>query len=158
TLFLAVPPSEYEINVEAAGFRKANVPGLELNASQQLRQVVGLEVGAVTESVTVEANPVQVNTSEATIARTVNISAINTLPSLGRSPLAFVNLAPGISTNSGDTSFAYVNGLRQGSNNTRLDGIDANDAVVPRMGLSMTAVNMDSVEEVRIITNGSKAE
>ncbi|PJF45604.1 MAG: TonB-dependent receptor, partial [Candidatus Thermofonsia Clade 3 bacterium] len=42
--------------------------------------------------------------------------------------------------------------------NTRLDGIDANDAVVPRLGLSLTAFNVDSIEEFRVITNGGKAE
>jgi hypothetical protein len=157
-LFASLPPSEYEINVEAAGFRKAVVSGLELNASQTLRQVITLEVGAVTESIAVEANAAIVNTSDATIARTINMKAIDTLPALGRNPLSFVSLSAGVSIDPGDPSFSRVNGARQGSNNTRLDGIDANDAVVPRLGLSMTSVNTDSLEEVRLITNGGKAE
>jgi hypothetical protein len=48
--------------------------------------------------------------------------------------------------------------MRQGSNNNTLDGIDVNDAVLPRLGLTMNANNTDSVEEFRIITNGAKAE
>ena len=52
-LFVSVPPSEYEISVEASGFRKSVVSGVELNASQTIRQVVGLEVGAVSESISV---------------------------------------------------------------------------------------------------------
>ena len=58
----------------------------------------------------------------------------------------------------GDNTYSRVNGLRQGSNNSTLDGIDVNDSVVPRMGLSMTANNMDSVSEIRVVTNGGKAE
>ena len=42
--------------------------------------------------------------------------------------------------------------------NSTLDGIDVNDAVVPRLGLSMTANNTDSVGEVHIVTSGAKAE
>jgi hypothetical protein len=157
-LFASVPPSVYEINVEAAGFRKAVVSGVELNASQTIRQSVTLEVGAVTESISVEATAVVVNTSDATIAKTINLKAIDTLPQLGRNPLILVTLSTGVSVDPGDPTFSRINGTRQGSNNTRLDGIDANDAVVPRLGLSLTAVNTDSLEEVRIITNGSKAE
>jgi len=157
-LFASLPPSEYEINVEAAGFRKAVVSGLELNASQTLRQNITLEIGAVTESISVEANAAVVNTADATMARTINMKAIDTLPALGRNPLSFVALATGVSIDPGDPSFSRINGARQGSNNTRLDGIDANDAVTPRLGLAMTAVNTDSIEEVRLITNGGKAE
>ena len=51
-----------------------------------------------------------------------------------------------------------MNGLRQGSNNNTLDGIDVNDAVAPRLGLAMTANNSDSVEEFREVTAGGKAE
>jgi hypothetical protein len=157
-LFASLPPSVYEIHVEAAGFRKAVVSGLELNASQTLKQVIALEVGAVTESISVEANAAIVNTADATMAKTINMKAIDTLPALGRTPLAFVSLSTGVSIDPGDATFSRINGARQGSNNTRLDGIDANDAVVPRLGLTMTAVNTDSLEEIRVITNGGKAE
>lgn len=157
-MFNSVPPSEYEITVEATGFRKAVVSGLELNASQTIRQVVSMEVGAVSESIAVEANAVNVNVSDATIARTVNLKSIDTLPQLGRSPLSLVAFVPGASVDPSDPTFTRINGARQGSNNSRLDGIDVNDAVVPRLGLSLTAVNTDSLEEVRIITNGGKAE
>ncbi len=154
----SVPPTEYEITVEAPGFRKAVVPGLELNASQTVRQTVALEVGGITESVTIEANAVSINTADATISRTINMKAIDTLPQLGRNPLSLVALSTGVSIDPGDSSFSRVNGNRQGSNNTRLDGIDANDAVVPRLGLSLTGINTDSIEELRLITNGGKAE
>lgn len=157
-IFNAVPPSEYEITVEAAGFRKSVMTGVELNASQTIRQTVNMEIGQVSESIAVEANAVNVNVSDATIARTVNLKSIDTLPQLGRSPLSLVAFVPGASVDPSDPTFTRINGARQGSNNSRLDGIDVNDAVVPRLGLSMTAVNTDSLEEVRIITNGGKAE
>jgi len=72
-LFASVRPSEYEINVEAPGFRKSIVSGFELNASQTVRQTVMLEIGSVSESIQVEANAVSVNTADATIAKTINM-------------------------------------------------------------------------------------
>ncbi|MBM3762513.1 MAG: TonB-dependent receptor [Acidobacteria bacterium] len=117
-----------------------------------------LELGQVSEAISVEANAIQVNTADAQKARSISMREINTLPQLGRGPLALAALTPGVSVDAGDQSFSRVNGLRQGSNNTRLDGIDVNDNVVPRFGLALTPSNTDSVEEVRIITNGGKAE
>jgi hypothetical protein len=61
-------------------------------------------------------------------------------------------------SNPGDVTFSRINGTRQGSSNSKLDGIDVNDSVVPRLGLSLTANNTDSVGEFRMVTNGGKAE
>ena len=157
-LFASLPPSNYTLTVEAPGFRKAQVENIELNVAVTLRQDVQLEVGSLAESVTVEASAIRVNTSDAQIGRSVTLRDIDTLPQLGRNPMALVPYTPGVSIDPGDNSFSRVNGTRQGSNNTRLDGIDANDAVVPRLGLSLTAFNVDSIEEFRVITNGGKAE
>jgi hypothetical protein len=62
------------------------------------------------------------------------------------------------SSSGADYSYAHVNGLRQGSNNNTLDGIDVNDSVAPRIGLSLTANNTDSVEEERVVTGSGLAE
>jgi hypothetical protein len=157
-VYASLRPSIYEIQVEATGFRKAVLGNIELFSGATLRQTVKLELGQISESISVEANTVQVNTADAQAARSISMREIDTLPQLGRGPLALAALNPGVSVDAGDQSFSRVNGLRQGSNNTRLDGIDVNDNVVPRFGLALTPSNTDSVEEVRIITNGGKAE
>lgn len=157
-IFASLPPSFYTLTVEAAGFRKYLLANVELNASAISQHIVRLELGAVAETVTVEDTPVKVNTADAQTGRTVALKDIDTLPQLNRSPMALAIYTTGVSADPGSTSFARVNGLRQGANNVRLDGIDANDSVVPRFGLNMVAVNTDSVEEMRVITNGGKAE
>ncbi|MBI3210137.1 MAG: TonB-dependent receptor [Candidatus Solibacter usitatus] len=157
-VFAAVPNSVYTLTVESKGFRKAQVANIELSSGTTVTQAVRMEVGAVTETVTVEASTERVNTSDSMIGRTVTLRDMDVLPSIGRSPLAIAIMQPGASVNPADVTFTNINGTRQGSNNTKLDGIDANDAVVPRLGLSLTAVNLDSVEEVRVVTNGGKAE
>jgi len=158
-VFPSLQPGKYEVSVEAKGFRNTVVSNLELNVAVTLSQKFKMEVGQVSEKVVVEAEAVSIQTSEAQIGRTVTMREIDTLPSLGRSPIGLAAFMAGVQLSSpGDTTFANVNGQRQGANNATLDGIDVNDAVVPRLGLSMTANNTDSVGEVHIITNGGKAE
>ncbi|MBI5283105.1 MAG: TonB-dependent receptor [Candidatus Solibacter usitatus] len=157
-VFPSLQPGTYTVTVEAKGFRKSVINSVELNVSVATTQRVKLEVGQVTESVVVEAEAVRVQTSDAQLGRSVTIRDIDTLPQLGRSPIILAVFQPGVAINPSDTTFAYVNGMRQGSNNATLDGIDVNDAVVPRLGLSLTANNTDSVGEFRMVTNGAKAE
>lgn len=157
-VFPSLQPGMYTVTVEAAGFRKSVVHNVELNVSVATTQRVKLEVGQVTESVVVEAEAVRVQTADAQLGRSVTMRDIDTLPQLSRSPITLAVFQPGVVANAGDTSFAYVNGTRQGSNNTTLDGIDVNDAVVPRLGLAMNANNTDSIGEFRMVTNGGKAE
>ncbi|MCS7024984.1 MAG: TonB-dependent receptor [Bryobacteraceae bacterium] len=157
-VFPSLQPSVYQLTVEAQGFAKAVVEGIELNVSSTVSQQIKLEVGAVSEQVVVSAEAVRVNVSDAQIGRNITMKDIDTLPQLARNPMVLAVYQPGVSIDPGDNSFSRVNGTRQGSNNAKLDGIDVNDAVVPRLGLSLTAVNVDSVEEFRVITNGAKAE
>ncbi|BDC47716.1 hypothetical protein F183_A00320 [Bryobacterales bacterium F-183] len=156
--FPLLKPGLYSLTAEAQGFRKSTISNIELTLGVTLKQDVKLEVGSVTESVSVEASAVRVQSTEATIQRAITLRDIDTLPQLARNPIALASYQPGIQINPADTSFSKINGMRQGSNNNTLDGIDVNDSVLPRLGLAMNAVNTDSVEEFRIITNGAKAE
>lgn len=157
-VFPSLQPGIYTVSAEAKGFRKSVVNGLELNVSVTVAQRFKMEVGQVTESVVVEAEAVRVQTSDAQIGRSVTLRDIDTLPQLGRSPIILAVFQPGVSIRPDDTTFSTVNGMRQGSNNTTLDGISLGDSVTSRLGLSMTANNTDSIGEFRIVTNGAKAE
>lgn len=157
-VFPALPPGVYTLTVGATGFRKAVVSNIEVTVGLDVPLEVKLEIGAATESVVVEANAVTVQTAEAQMQRATTMKDIDTLPQLARQPIALAVYAPGVQINAGDPSYSRVNGLRQGSNNSKLDGIDINDSVVPRLGLSMTANNTDSIGEFRIVTGAGKAE
>ena len=158
--FPTLQPGMYALSAEATGFRKTTVNNLEVNIGVILRQDVKLELGSVSDTIMVESSSVRIQTTEATIQRAVTLRDIDTLPQLARNPIALATYQPGVQLGASpnDPSFARVNGMRQGSNNNTLDGIDVNDAVSPRLGLTLNASNTDSVEEFRIITNGAKAE
>jgi hypothetical protein len=158
-------PGPYTLTVEAPGFRQTLIKGIDVETAATVTQIIKMQVGQVTESIQVEANVVAVKTSDSQVAEAITMRDIDVLPQLGRTPLTLAIYAtPGIqitqsgSSAGGDTSFSHVNGLRQGSNNSTLDGIDVNDSVAPRLGLSLTANNTDSVEEFRVVTDGGKAE
>ena len=159
-VFPSLQPGFYTLAAEASGFRKVIITNIEVTVGVTLRQDVKLEVGTVSENVTVEATTERVQTGEATIQRAITLRDIDTLPQLARNPISLATYQPGVQlgTSPNDPSFARVNGMRQGSNNNTLDGVDVNDAVLPRIGLTLNATNTDSVEEFRIITNGAKAE
>ncbi|MCX6608443.1 MAG: TonB-dependent receptor [Acidobacteria bacterium] len=158
--FPTLTPGFYDLSAEANGFRKFTVANIEVNIGVTIRQNLKMELGTVTDTILVESSGVRIQTSEATIQRAITLRDIDTLPQLARNPVALATYQPGVAigTNPGDASFARVNGMRQGSNNNTLDGIDVNDPSTPRIGLTMNANNTDSVEEFRIITNGAKAE
>ncbi len=154
----ALPPGTYTVTAEAQGFKKVIHTDVILNVSETVSEAFKLEVGSLTESVTVEATAQRVNTSDGQVANVITMKDIDVLPQLGRTPITLAVFQAGVQVDGGDATFSRVNGLRQGSNNSKLDGIDVNDAVVPRLGLSLTANNTDSVGEFRIVTNGGKAE
>jgi hypothetical protein len=151
-------PGEYTVTAEAQGFRKAVRTGVLVTVGATTAEQISLEIGQVSESVTVESKTERVQVSDSQIARAVTLRDIEVLPQLGRTPITLAIFQPGVQIDGGNEGFSRVNGTRQGSNNTKLDGIDVNDAVVPRLGLSLTANNTDSVEQFRVVTNGGKAE
>jgi hypothetical protein len=158
-VFPVMPQGVYTVTVEVTGFHKAVHTSVTVDIGITVVEDFTMQVGAVSESVTVAATSLTLQTTESHIGRTVQMQDIDTLPQLGRTPIILAVYQPGVQNSTpGDPTFARINGTRQGSSNSTLDGIDVNDAVAPRLGLAMTANNSDSVVEVRMITNGGKAE
>ncbi len=159
--FGALNPGFYTVSVEAAGFRKAVLKDIELAVGQTASEIVKLQVGQAGESVTVDASTPAVQTQDSQVGTTVTLKEVDNLPSVARTPITLALLQTGVEIDvraGQDASYSHINGQRQGSNNTTLDGIDANDSVAPRLGLSLTANNNDSVEQVSILTSGFNPE
>ena len=160
-VFAELAPGNYRITTEATGFRKTVVSDVDLTVGATLNENITLELGNVSETISVEANAAVVQTTESQISRAINMKEVDLLPQLNRTPITLAIFEPGVQIDiraGQDATFSHVNGLRQGSNNSTLDGIDVNDSVTPRLGLSLTANNTDSVEEFRGTTAGATAE
>jgi hypothetical protein len=156
-LFPLLTPGLYTVSVEAKGFNRKVLHKFYLSVSEIANQSIRLEIGDVSTSLDVQADAseTRVQTDDAQITRVVTSREIDTLPQLDRNPMVLATLQPGIAY---DGDLSRINGTRQGSNNTSVDGISANDPIYPRLGFSSNSNNTDSVAEFRIVLNGGKAE
>lgn len=158
-------PANYVVTVEAAGFRRVVTSPQNVSISQALRSDVNLEIGQVTETVTVTASGSQINTEDAQLGR--SITNIPNLPNIsgagGRNPLNLAGLQPGIvmsppagaPTNSiGPFS---VNGQRTQANNYILEGVDSNDLAI-NIPDTLGQISPNALSEFRIVTGAMKAE
>jgi hypothetical protein len=152
-------PGEYVVEVETAGFRKASLSPQRLSAAVSLRLDVVLELGQVTESVTVEASAAEINTEDAQLGKTMR--DISELPLLsgdsGRNVLSLAGTQPGVVPSAPGASGISVSGQRTGSNNFILDGGDSNETLQASPDAVQT-ISPHAVAEFRVITGAMKAE
>jgi hypothetical protein len=129
-------PTQYEIVVEAKGFRGFRRTGVELLANQSLTANVTLEVGTLSETVNVVGGVAQVDTTTATLSEVVDRSRIVELPLNGRDAARLSTLVAGtaIVSVSTETGKSIPGGLRLSSNGSqarqvafKLDGVSNTD-------------------------------
>ena len=154
-----LPPGEYELVVEKAGFGKYVRKPITLRLNQQAEFTVALQVASATEVVTVSTESPLINTTNAEVGFNIDSKRIAELPlAPNRNILNIALQAPGVSQlSSGNSTFASggasfsVNGMRTRSNNFMVDGADSNNSSVS--GLVQEINNPDVVAEFRLITN-----
>ena len=88
-VFVNVIPGDYALRVEATGFKKVEVPKLKVEVEATVRQDVALQVGAVSETVTVTSDTQMVQTDNVTSGEVIPGKLIDDLPIKGRD---FTNL------------------------------------------------------------------
>ena len=152
---LFLPIGNYRLEVESANFKKVVLGPFALEVEQVARIDPKMEVGAVTQSVEVEAIAPILQT-EATQAGTV-ISGANasSLPLAGRNFTGLTLLVPGSVTPSGTSGRPYTNGNREQSNNFLLDGVDINETIDDGIAFNPS---VDALAEVSISTANAAAE
>src|SRR5258708_13131476 len=103
--FVALPPAKFSLAVEKAGFKKKFLQNVGVIAEQSNALNIQLELGQVTESVTVSGDSTPlIDTETASINGTVNSNQIQHLPSFGRDPLKLAQLPPGAFANASQGS------------------------------------------------------
>jgi hypothetical protein len=157
--FTAIPPGTYRLEVEAKGFKKTALPEVSALVDTTVEQNVKLEVGEVTEVVTVtDVLQAPLNTTDATIGNAFERRRIEQLPLNARNVVGLLSLQPGV------TRTGYVNGGRADQANVILDGVDNNeqqrglDVVTDEAFASVLRSTPDSLQEFRVITTNPNAE
>jgi Carboxypeptidase regulatory-like domain/TonB dependent receptor len=170
--FTALPVvGGYALTVEHAGFRKAKASDIVISVGTTATVDVRLEVGAITESVTVEAGAELVTPSESQISQLIDRTVWQNLPLEIRNQNTFINLVAGVSPVitgpsgtdlNGTTRGAAVNGARPGSGNFLLEGFDNNDIGQGGRGSegqgAVTSISPEAIQEFRVITHNFAAE
>lgn len=158
--FDSLPVGDYSISVEQTGFKKFVKTGNHLEVNTPLAVDAQMEVGQLSETVTVQGGVEQLQTSNATLGNVVEQKAIETLPLNGRNPLTLLLLEPGVTQRSfgGAGSGVHVNGSRDRAYNVTIDGIEANESSVPNPVSNLYRINPDNVQEFKVTTNNATAE
>src|SRR5438034_2841003 len=158
--FTSLPVGNYTVSVEKSGFKTYKKTGNALEVGTPLTVDAIMEVGQVSETVTVTGGTEQLQTANATIGNVVEQKAIEALPLNGRNPLTLLLLEPGVVQRSagGAGSGVHVNGARDRAYNVTIDGIEANESSVPNPVSNLYRINPDNVQEFKVTTNNATAE
>lgn len=148
----------YDLHVEMSGFRKTILRQVKVDPGVELAvQPIQLELSAVAEVVEVHAQATGVQTANAEISVTVTNLQITRLPSLNRSPLAFIAIQAGVGGN-GRTN-TTINGLRPSFANVTIDGVNIQDNFIRTNTLDFqpNMLQLDQVAEFTLSTSNTNA-
>lgn len=163
--FPALQPGIYTVQVEVSGFKPLKKTGNVLSAAERLN--VGslqLTIGAVSESVTIEAQAVTVQTTSTEHSALIGSRQIEQVSIRGRDVVSMLRILPGVSQQI-DTEFLggsfgtqspNIQGTRSNWNTLQVDGVTGNDLGSP--GTFSSPINMDAIGEVKVLMNNYQAE
>lgn len=132
--FPSLPPASYSLSVVAAGFKKFEVKEVVLQADQSAQINAALQLGEASQTISVAANAIQVDTSTSTVSQVIDQGRVNNLPLNGRNAAQLVTLVAGVvlgpvdNADQGPTKTfptavtAAVNGSRSADTAYMLDG------------------------------------
>jgi hypothetical protein len=149
--FPTVTPGTYTVTVTKSGFKNAAVQHLIVDIARSYTVNVSMQVGAVSQSVTVEAGAsVQLQTTTAQVGNVINSQEMNSLPTLQHNATELISLQPSVSpgTETFPTPQPRVSGAIDDQNTYTLDGIDISDNLVGDG--TWVPVSLDSVQEFDI--------
>jgi len=183
--FNALPPAKYSLTAEKTGFKKKVLENVGVIPEQANALNIQLEIGQVTDSVTVNAGDQPlIDTETGTISGTLNRNELENLPSIGRDPFQLLRLTPGVfgdgangsggggvqlpgqnQIGSNPTASIFMtenqpgvvaNGTRNNGNSFQVDGVQVNSLTWG--GSTLITPNEESVKEVQIQANEYSSE
>lgn len=157
-------PGMYRINVKADGFRPVNRTGIVLRVAQTAQLDFTLELGAASESITVNETAPLLDAGSNAIGAVVDPEKVESLPMLGRNSNALMTLVPGVRATRQTTlnavleshyQFFSINGSRPNQSQFMLDG--GNNTNLTFNGPEYSP-QVEEVEQFRIQTSNFSAE
>lgn len=155
-VFTPLQPATYLITVEVAGFRKFEQKDIKVFANDRI--ALGnliMQVGQLSETVTVEANVAQVQAQSAERSGVITGKQVVDLALTSRNFLDLAKTVPGVYY-TGGLGGIYANGARGNQNNLTVDGITNVDT--GSNGGALATTNIDMIAEFKVLTNSQQAE
>lgn len=151
-----VPSGTYTLQLTIEGFKTLKRKGIEVSAGDR----VGLgsfmiELGALTETVTVVAETPLVQTQSGERSFAVSTQSVESLPISNRSFTSLASLAPGVTTAAQPSRVGDRASTGGNSNNVMMDGVSTMDTGSNSPLLQM---NVESIAEVKVLVSGYQAE
>jgi|HubBroStandDraft_6_1064221.scaffolds.fasta_scaffold00139_32 hypothetical protein len=173
-------PGVYRANIAKDGFKSIVKPDIELHVQDQVSINFALQVGSVSETVTVQAQGININTTDAAVSTVIDRDFVANIPLNGRSFQDLLALVPGVSLYSvgggvGSNGEFTVNGQRPEANYFAVDGVSANVGTAPgsfgggagfgggtaaetALGTTQSMISLDALQEFRATTSTYSAE
>jgi hypothetical protein len=164
----SLPTGHYTITSEMTGFKTAALSNVQVGVDQRVRIDIKLEVGAMTESVSIQAETPLVQSSSSELGTTVTNEQIEALPLNGRNFVNLTRTVPGVlrgipgANIDGAGSLAWrasasfsANGQRPRDNNYMLDGVDNNETWLQTV---VIFPSVDALDEFKLQTSTYSAE
>jgi hypothetical protein len=163
----SLPAGSYDISVSASGFKKYLRPGITVQVAETARVDATLEVGATSDTVTVNAEAPLLKTESGELSHQIDYTEADAIPlftlngsgneGIGniRDPLSVLSTLPGADFSSDYE--ARINGLPSGTQAIRVEGQDATNGY-QQMNNSAVQQSVDAIQEVSIQTSNFAAE
>ncbi|HET9529329.1 MAG TPA: TonB-dependent receptor, partial [Blastocatellia bacterium] len=166
---LSLPVGRYTVSASPQGFKRTVASGLELHVSENLVVNLTLEIGQVSETVTVTAEAITIETKSGNVSSLIGEKQVTELPLNGRNYSQLALMVPGVSPANGTPGgFASrgtglnggvdmsVNGNGSNQNLWTVDGVNNMDVGSNRTLLVFPSI--DSIQEFRVERNSFSAE
>src|SRR5688572_17495646 len=149
----------YTVTASLTGFKTAVAKSVRVAPGQPVTIPLTLEVGSLTETVTVTSSSELINTQTATVASTLNSDQLTRMPTPTRNALNAVTFLPGVNT-PGTNRDSTVNGLPEGFLSITLDGVSNNDNFLRNTDGFFASVTprQDAVEAVSVTLAAAGAQ
>ena len=161
----ALNPGRYSLTVELPGFNALAVADISLSAAEtrDLGKLT-LQIGAISETVSVTSEVTPVQTVDSSRRSTITIDDLENIQMKGRDVFGLMAILPGVQDTNLNRDFAQwrsaisitINGAPSQNKDVRVDGLNVVDE--GGCGTAYVNLNMDAIGEVQVIANGYTAE
>src|SRR5215204_446332 len=143
----------YTVTITAAGYKTFVATAVKIDVGREYPLNVQLEVGQVSEQVTVIAGAEQINASNAELSTTISNEQVRELPINGRNPLSLISLTAGASPTS-----SSINGQRTSATTITRDGLNVQDNFIRTGYFVSDQPTVDDISEITITTQNAGVE